>query len=420
MYRDPPRGYRHLPESPTSRPSLAQQRRSRGIFHQKSYEQLKPRTRYWSEGHSNKIHSVTTDPVRPKSLSWQSQESISHHSSVGKADKLQAAVCRSKSVSDTHSLQVAMVEDDLKSRKVSSRSIDNLMQLARNVGFSSRSTVANDKQHKKDALAQKRQKGFTYPVTKGSSSALLCEEPRRSSDSTSMILLDDDRTSGSLGFVEQPTTIVYEGEELEYSLNEHNFTVKIPKGALKKRGTTEIQVGLLVHGPFTFPEQSRNVSPILWLCAIPETKLRKPIQITLPHCMTKGLTGSLKRKTGEENMTLQFASASLKSSHSSRLHKRQFEFMSAEGEESFSETSGILYTKHLIPVCIMASCIKTSSIGREISLHGNYCIVPVTPRARERDWSIHFCVTFNLHSCIQVNSYYRDIHKALCLLPFRA
>ena len=225
---------------------------------------------------------------------------------------------------------------------------------------------------------------------------------------------DEDRTSGSISFTMTPIILKYDGEELEYQSQRHNFSIRIPKGALKKKGTVEIQIGLAIHGPFTFPEQCCNVSPILWLCSIPDTKFRKPIQITLPHCVTDArLPASFRRRRleGCDGIALQFTAASLKSGSSSSSNKarvkQQFEFHPTEGEELItaepSSMSGVLSTKHLSPLCIVASCGKSHDLPREVALHAIYCIVPVIPATISgREWNVHFCITFNLNTCIQV------------------
>ena len=306
------------------------------------------------------------------------------------------------------SSRVAKKDVELKAKKPSSRSIDNITQLST---FQSSGTIRPPVKEEVDPystlLFQPRARVYTDPGISSRGQAShnhLTNDVGRKLGNTKSLPVED-RSSGSICFIESPTNIVYDGDELEYHSSEHNFTIKIPKGATKKRGTTEIQIGLALHGPFTFPDRTQNVSPILWLCAIPDTKLRKPVQITLPHCITNAHHGSLKHRRGDEGLALQFASASLKSGTSSKSRKRQFEFHPTEGEEVLwpSETCGSILMKNLSPVCIVASSAKTADLKRELSLHACYCIVPVVPqRIQGRDWSIHFCITFHLQSCIQV------------------
>ena len=435
LYRDPPRGYRHPDITPSLSLPLSEQRKSahKGLFQQKSADSLAtcvaPRTKYWSEGHSNKIHAVSLDPVKSKSLSWKQDECVQSPSHVldrGLTPTHSTPVHRRRSLSETRSYDVASLsgQRETEIRRVSrksSKSADNLTQMAAffrhspaRRSFSGRSSSHHYPEQRERAFTDVLPGGRKRSYTKPSPSHVDGRREARKVWKTSSDF-DHDRSSGSISFTLSPTMLRYEGEELEYHSKEHNFSVKIPKAALKKRGTVEIQVGLAIHGPFTFPENTRNVSPILWLCAIPESKFRKPIQVTLPHCILDGRPGSLKRRRTDENLSLLFASANLKSSSSSssssgkNCGKRNFDFDQAEGEDFvFSSTQDSLScsfsTKHLSPLCIVASCGRMLDVVREIASHAVYCVVPVVPvvPVGMREWNVHFCLTFNLPTCVQV------------------
>lgn len=434
LYRDPPCGYRHL-HSPISSPSSSSSslllhhhphhRRPghQGIFHQKSASEMAPRTKYWSEGHTNKIHSVNLDPIRSKSLSWR-QEEASRMTSPQRERSVTPThttpVFRRRSLSETRSYDVVVASSSSPRRQVSragsqksSKSTENISQQVSTFfrhsparrSFSARGRIQN---------GEIRERAYTDIILGGSRGRRgSFSADKRRSVKTSCSELDTDRTSGSISFILSPVILKYEGEELEYHSREHNFSIKIPKGAVKKPATVEIQVGLAIHGPFVFPENSRNASPILWLCSIPDTKFRKPIHITLPHCIAEARSGSLKRRKYDEGVCLQFASASLKPASSKSRGRREFEFSPADGEEEIhcgpeADMSGAIATKHLSPLCIVASCGKMNAVMQEMTLHAVYCIVPVIPiTVTGRQWSIHFCITFDLPTCVQVYIYYR-------------
>ena len=452
LYRDPPRGYRHLPRSSSSPSSpthhhrplshtshhLAHQRGGPGIFGTKLETPAPPRTKYWSEGHSNKIHSVNLDPVRSKSLSWQQNgcgtastaNSPSHRPERGTPTH-STPVFRRRSLSETLSYDVASTpasqekETRKKSRK-SSCSTDNLSHVStffqhiparRSFSARGRMTQQNESSHRL------RDRAYTEVVIGGRKRSFSRHPPhpdiKRCGSVSGRVPggeVDHDRSSGSINFTLSPVILKYEGEELEYCSEEHDFSIRIPKGALKKRGSVEIQVGLAIHGPFTFGENSTNVSPILWLCSIPDTRFKKPITITLPHCIADACPGSLKRRKVEDSLSLHFTCASLKSGSSAApanksCGKRQFEFNAAEGEEVISSSqesglSGSISTKQLSPLCIAASIGRSRDLSREMALHAVYCIVPVLPAVIcGREWTLHFCITFNLHTCVQVMVY---------------
>lgn len=377
-------------------------------------DEVRPRTKYWSEGHANKIHSVAPDPIRPRSLSWK-QDDVSQarpNLSNPSTPRHSTPVYRTRSLTETKSCEALLRDKELKrAKRKSSRSTDNLSHTATHVearrSFSAahsydfhpgKSLVSNSSFLSSQVRKQKKQ-------TSNSDS-------RRSKCDREISDVELDRTSGSINFVMSPIILKYEGEELEYHSQEHCFSIMIPKGAIKKKTTVEIQIGLAMHGPFKFPERSQNVSPILWLCSIPETKFRKPLQVTLPHCVTDAHLGGLRRRKQEEGLMLHFAVASLKSGPANKSRRQQFEFQATEGEEMYSVDEkevmkGSLLTKHLSPLCIVATTSnKLEHLSRDLSLRASYCIVPVIPTVVSGQcWNIHFCLTFNLHSCIEVHTY---------------
>ena len=73
----------------------------------------------------------------------------------------------------------------------------------------------------------------------------------------------------------------------EYTIEEHDITLRIPEGAVSKGEKIHFEIGVAMHGPFTFPENMRPVSPVVWLCILGEgVDLKKPFQLILPHFLT--------------------------------------------------------------------------------------------------------------------------------------
>ena len=73
----------------------------------------------------------------------------------------------------------------------------------------------------------------------------------------------------------------------EYTTEEHDITLRIPEGAVPKGEKIHFEIGVAMHGPFTFPENMRPVSPVVWLCILEEgVELKKPFQLILPHFLT--------------------------------------------------------------------------------------------------------------------------------------
>ena len=58
---------------------------------------------------------------------------------------------------------------------------------------------------------------------------------------------------------------------LDYTVEEHDITLRIPEGAVTVGETIHLEIGVAMYGPFNFPENSIPVSPIVWLCIQEET-----------------------------------------------------------------------------------------------------------------------------------------------------
>ena len=72
---------------------------------------------------------------------------------------------------------------------------------------------------------------------------------------------------------------------LDYAFKEHDVTLKVPERATEAGKKVCLKVGVAMKGPFIFPENTRPISPIVWLSIEHDVELRKPIQLQIPHCM---------------------------------------------------------------------------------------------------------------------------------------
>ena len=69
----------------------------------------------------------------------------------------------------------------------------------------------------------------------------------------------------------------------EYTNVDHDFTLRIPEGAVAEGEKVHLEVGVAMYGPFTFPDNTQPISPILWLCILEEDiELKKSFQVVLP------------------------------------------------------------------------------------------------------------------------------------------
>ena len=74
-------------------------------------------------------------------------------------------------------------------------------------------------------------------------------------------------------------------------IEDHDITLRIPKGAVAEGEKVHFEVGVAVYGPFYLPGNTQPISPILWLHQLEEDiKLNKRFQLILPHCYTGSVT----------------------------------------------------------------------------------------------------------------------------------
>lgn len=71
----------------------------------------------------------------------------------------------------------------------------------------------------------------------------------------------------------------------EYYNKTQGIHIIIPHGAVPEGVTLTIEVGIMLNGPFIFPDKTKVVSPVLWVCFADYLtfQLQKPVSITLPH-----------------------------------------------------------------------------------------------------------------------------------------
>ncbi len=188
-----------------------------------------------------------------------------------------------------------------------------------------------------------------------------------------------------LPFVGQNVTLKYSGDEVNFVWKEHGIAIRIPKGALPC--PTTIELGVLLDGPFRFPQNSKLVSTILWICGKKRKQLNflKPIKIDLPHIIDCS--------NPEQSKNLTFA----KAAHDSSLSDRPFVFNEISDSTYFGTRSGTLSTKHACFLCIL------HKVPSQVIKNANYCLIKVFPKGAAPDmFEMNFCVTYALKTCIEV------------------
>ena len=185
----------------------------------------------------------------------------------------------------------------------------------------------------------------------------------------------------------------------EWTNVDHDITVRIPEGAVAEGEKIHFEVGVAMYGPFTFPDNTQPISPILWLCLLEENvDLKKPFQVVLPHY----LTGLTIESIQNHNICFAKASHQIKSSvHEDGqihyiFHKSETDSkppLALSGGKSF----GVLESKHCCFYCLLA---KQS---HELATEAGYCLVRMESLLSPKRNEISFAVVYFLNTCIKVN-----------------
>lgn len=175
---------------------------------------------------------------------------------------------------------------------------------------------------------------------------------------------------------------------LEYTVDGHDITIKILQGAIPQNAKLHLEVGVAMYGPFSFPNNSRPISPILWVCFLEETFNLEEFEIIVPHILT-GLT-----KERLQYHEVCFAKAS---------HKRcvdKYEFISCENQPCFSSSGEKSYgTVRLNHCCFY--CL-TANHTRDIAMDAGYCLTRIEKLRSMTSTVVYFIVTYFLESCLTV------------------
>ena len=167
----------------------------------------------------------------------------------------------------------------------------------------------------------------------------------------------------------------------------HGLTIQIPSGAIPAGMKLEISIGVLIHGNFEFPADVSPVSAIVWLCTEnPDFVFLKQIKVFIPHFME--CKNSVKAR-----LQMKF----MKASHF-RSSADSFKFDPADGVPDFdTDTSkGIIYTRHLCLLCIVADISPEYLLSRRFCISCAHPYPSITAPAK-----ILFFVTYFLKTCLK-------------------
>ena len=191
----------------------------------------------------------------------------------------------------------------------------------------------------------------------------------------------------------ETTTFTHDGGQ--YTSEVHGTRISVPRGAVKKHTMLNLQIGVALQGPFSFPDTKRPVSPIVWLGVNPKIKLKKPIEITVPHFVK-----TASQSTSEK---LTFLKAASKSTSGRKKHEEKYHFSEvAENDQRFNRDSQ--GTVHVLSKDFHFFCVAKNMSNS--TLTANYCLLPAIPRqvGQATTWKVHYYIIYLLKTYIHVST----------------
>ena len=178
---------------------------------------------------------------------------------------------------------------------------------------------------------------------------------------------------------------------------EHDITLRIPEGAIvtTKKGKVHLEIGVAMYGPFSFPDNTRPISPILWLCPVnvdTKFKLKKPFQVVLPHYLRDKVY----------DYGIKFAKVEHENFNES---KKLYEFGLSEEAGLVSKEGqgyGIAEMDHFCYICLTAE--DKANITNDTS----YCLTRIEHILQSQRHEVIFCTSYYLPTCLQVLSVSTD------------
>ena len=178
---------------------------------------------------------------------------------------------------------------------------------------------------------------------------------------------------------------------IEHTIQGHDITLKIPKGAVPVGTTLTLDYAIKLSGPFTYPPNMRPISATLWMCHQENTTLLKPIEVTMPHIIRPQASTCL------EELEIGFA----KANHSVTEGKHKFALLTSEKQENFSKKNISYRTLHTTHCCFV--CILSKDIDHKIVQNAGFCLSTAVSRPLKSPVEIHVIASYLLCTCLKVS-----------------
>lgn len=183
-------------------------------------------------------------------------------------------------------------------------------------------------------------------------------------------------------------TITIDENGCTHPNDHHGFSITFPPGILLPNQTITLTIGVMMYGPFKFPDNVVPVSPILWVsCNSSDVKLLKNAKVVLPHCLDIDEKDS-------KGIEMLFMKAHV-NHHCVVSNKMRYIFESMGNVVVLEGHSAALFTSHFCCICLAAE------VSNALKEQMEYCITFFQDNINSR---CVFGVTYLLKTCIKVNS----------------
>ena len=198
--------------------------------------------------------------------------------------------------------------------------------------------------------------------------------------------------------------LVCDSKAQQYTIEDHDITLRLPEEAVDQGEIVHLEIGVAMYGPFYFPENTQPISPVIWLCLLEDTNLKKPFQLIVPHFLTEI----------SEDRIYHHKVAFAKASHHIQISKNDaigytfHEFDTKPIFASYNHRSyGILVSQHFCFYCL------TAEQTAELALDAGYGLVRIETFLSPQRNQVHFCAIYLLNTCLKV-SWLLDIVTTRC------
>lgn len=180
----------------------------------------------------------------------------------------------------------------------------------------------------------------------------------------------------------------------QHTIEDHDITLRIPAGAVVEGKQIHFEIGVAMYGPFTFPEKTRPISPVVWLCILEDdAELTKPFQLILPHILT-GL-----KKDRLQHHQIEFLKANHKDI-SLRDGRMMYNFCRCETKTYLASQGcrsyGVIKSTHCCFYCLQGNQTLEQAID------AGYCLARIERSLSPQRNELHFIAVYLLDTCIQV------------------